>query len=45
MDKLILTVNQYPWTSFFTFLMLYILLSLIVKITEVVFLSKFKNKE
>lgn len=40
MEKLILTVNEYPWTSFWTFLMIYTLLSLIVKVCEIVFLNK-----
>lgn len=45
MDKLIITVNEYPWTSFWTFLMLYILLKVIAEIVEIIFLHEFKNKK
>lgn len=40
MDKLILTVNEYPWTSFWTFLMIYTVLSIVFKICQVVFLKE-----
>jgi hypothetical protein len=43
MEQLINIVNKYPWTSFWTFLMIYILLSMIVRICETIFLTK-KNK-
>lgn len=45
MDKLITTVNEYPLTSFFVFLGMYILLSIIAKVVENIFLSEFKNKK
>ncbi len=45
MDKLITTVNEYPWTSFFVFLILYILFSVILKICKVVFLNINPDKE
>jgi len=45
MDKLITTVNEYPWTSFLVFLAMYILLSIISKVVENIFLSEFKNKK
>lgn len=44
MDKLITTVNEYFWTSFWVFLGLYILLSIIATVVENIFFSKFKNK-
>ena len=44
MDKLIITVNQYPWTSFFVFLGLYLLLDLVFVSVLNIFYCKFKNK-
>lgn len=44
MDKLIITVNEYPLTSFFVFLGIYILLSIIQIVVENIFIYKFKNK-
>jgi len=43
MDKLITTVNQYPLTSFFVFLGLYLLLSIVVGIVEDVFINSKKK--
>lgn len=40
MEKLITTVNEYPWTSFFTFLALYILMAGIGVIVETIFKRK-----
>lgn len=43
MDKLILTVNEYPWTSFFVFLAIYSLMGLVSNLVEDI-LKIFKNK-
>lgn len=40
MDKLILVVNEYPWSSFFTFLMLYVLLGILAEIVTTIFKVK-----
>lgn len=40
MEQLIKTVYEYPFTSFCTFLMVWILLQLIMNICEVIFLTK-----
>lgn len=42
MEKLITTVNEYPWTSFCVFLGLYILLSLIATTVENIFINSKK---
>jgi len=43
MDKLILTVNEYPWTSFFTFMALYVIMNIVAEIVKVIF--NHKNKQ
>lgn len=40
MEELIKTVNQYPFTSFCTFLMLYILFGIVLQIAKIAFLKK-----
>lgn len=40
MVELLNFVSDNPWTSFFTFLMLHVLLSMILKVCEVIFLNK-----
>lgn len=42
MDKLIIVANQYPWTSFFVFLGMYILLDLIATTAQNIFINSKK---
>lgn len=45
MVELIKIVNEYPWTSFLVFLMLYVLTQSILAIVTVFFNLKNKNNE
>lgn len=45
MADLIRTVYEYPWTSFWVFLMICTLLQIIVEIVSIVFLRESKNKK
>jgi len=42
MENIIITVNTYPFTSFFTFLMLYVIMSQVLKVTENIFIKSKK---